>query len=307
MQLVQIATGPEQLGVQASGRVVRRGHTPLAPRPRMPAQIPRLPVVHARACVENDAGVRPRRARKFFEEARRKHRPLAAVRVSHDPDALVIHLRSLRQHVPGVGRRAAEHRQGLHRRLVDGGIIGGVGAVESRLRAADGERHKPAPRQLQREVPMRPRAQTDGRFRLVKHRHRRRPFAPAIGDQQISRGEFHRRPLEPHLDLPEILPSRFPQHLHPWFRDQCRPRPHQLHPVASYFRPPARPVRRRLCPRAVIENQRGTIPAQFAPPLLWRDEDGGRRPPFLCHQPPRHGAHRHGLQERAPAGLILHG
>ena len=273
----------------------------------MPAQIPRLPVVHAWARVEDDAGIRPRRTRKFFEEARRKHRPLAAVRVADDPDALLIHLRPLRQHVPGVGRRAAEHRQGLHRRLVDGGIIGGVRFVACRLRAADGERHEAAPRQLQREVPMRPHAQADGRFRLVKQRHRRRPFAPAVGDQQISGGELHRRPLEPHLDLPEILPSRFPQHLHPWFRDQRRPRPHQLHPVASYLRPPPRPVRRRLRPRAVVEPQQGSIPAKFAPPLPRRPKDGGRRPSFHRHRRPRDGARRRGLQERAPAGLMLHG
>ena len=114
----------------------------------MIAEIPRLPVIHARARIKHNTGIRPRRAGKFIEQARGKHRPLATIGMADNPNAVGIHLRPLRQHMPRIGRRTAEHRERLHSSFFNRGIICGIRAVFGRLSAPDRQSHKTATRQL---------------------------------------------------------------------------------------------------------------------------------------------------------------
>ena len=103
--------------------------------------------------------------------------------MADDADAFGIHLRSLREHVPRIGRRAAKHREGLHAGVFDGGKISSVRSIVRRLRGADRKRDKAAPRQLQCEIPMRIFPQPNRRSRFIKNRHHSRPLAFAIGDK----------------------------------------------------------------------------------------------------------------------------
>src|SRR5438093_9350337 len=106
VKFVQIAAGLHHLLIGAGPGIRARWNSGFRPRPvRIEPEIPRLPVVHVRPrFVENDAGITYRNTGELIPQRPGEQRPLPAVRVPNDADALRIHLGPVGQGLPTVGR-----------------------------------------------------------------------------------------------------------------------------------------------------------------------------------------------------------
>src|SRR6185295_14720130 len=131
------------------------------------SEIPRFPVVHVRAAfIKNNSGIGPDAAGELLVQTGREHRPLAAVGMADDADALRVNLWQRRERVAAVRGNIREKRKWLARDLA-GVRLAGVAAGRT-----DRERHETASSQLITEVTQPVRAQTDACLGLViRHEH----------------------------------------------------------------------------------------------------------------------------------------
>ena len=197
--------------------------------------------------VEHNAWVAHGHGGEPVPERGGEQRPLAAIGMAHDADALAVHFGQAGERLPAIGRDVSMKGQ----RLALGRARFWLPRVAAR--GADGEREEPAPCELITKVAQRVCAETHAGLRFVIHDQHRGKRALAVRHEQPTFIRLVRSDFQTDTALTEIFTSRFGEHFQLRALDHRRPRPHQLVPLPENLRAPARPVSRGLHRRAVVE------------------------------------------------------